>query len=83
MNKSKMMNANELAAQRWREGKPAEDPEKTKRWGRITAKPSEYLVVMRRGAVRERVSGQGGSCFKWPWDSVAIVPTSLQRLSFE
>ena len=27
-------------------------------------------------------SGQGASCFKWPWDSVAIVPTSIQRLQF-
>jgi regulator of protease activity HflC (stomatin/prohibitin superfamily) len=37
---------------------------------------------MRFGRVRERSSGQGSSCFKWPWDAVAIVPTSLQRLHF-
>ncbi|WP_342374973.1 SPFH domain-containing protein [Myxococcus stipitatus] len=68
-------------AEGWRAGKPAEDPEKMKRWGLITARPSEFLVHMRRGRVRE-VSGQGASCFKLPGDSVAIVPTSIQRLQF-
>jgi flotillin len=66
----------------WRTGKPVEDPEKTKRWGFVTAKPSEYLVHVRRGKVLQKSSGQGASCFKWPWDAVAIIPTSLQRLSF-
>jgi regulator of protease activity HflC (stomatin/prohibitin superfamily) len=65
----------------WREGRPVEDPEKTKRWGFVTAKPSEYLVHVRRGKVL-RSSGQGATCFKWPWDAVAVVPTSLQRLTF-
>lgn len=65
----------------WRAGKPAEDPEKMKRWGLITARPSEFLIHMRRGRVRE-VSGQGASCFKLPGDAVAIVPTSVQRLRF-
>ncbi|MCE9668136.1 SPFH domain-containing protein [Myxococcus stipitatus] len=68
-------------AEGWRAGKPAEDPEKMKRWGLITARPSEFLVHMRRGRVRD-VSGQGASCFKLPGDSVAIVPTSIQRLQF-
>jgi len=36
---------------------------------------------VRRGKVTAR-SGQGATCFKWPWDAVAIVPTSLQRLTF-
>ncbi|MEL6545208.1 MAG: hypothetical protein AAFQ82_11330, partial [Myxococcota bacterium] len=40
----------------WRSQRPAEDPEKTKRWGRITAKPSEYLVVMRNGVVKENAN---------------------------
>lgn len=66
----------------WRDGKPLEDPEKQKRWGFVTARPSEYLVHVRRGRVRARSSGQGQSCFKWPWDAVAIVPTSLQRLAY-
>ncbi len=69
-------------AEGWREGKPVEDPEKTKSWGFITAKPSEYLVHVRRGRVMARTSGQGGSCFKLPWDSVAIIPTTLSRLQF-
>ncbi|MFN7134135.1 MAG: SPFH domain-containing protein, partial [Myxococcales bacterium] len=67
----------------WRAGKPVEDPEKTKRWGFVTAKPSEYLVHMRKGKVLHRTSGQGATCFKWPWDSVAIIPTTIQRLFFQ
>lgn len=65
----------------WRAGKPEEDPEKMKKWGLITARPSEFLIHMRRGRVRE-ISGQGASCFKLPGDAVAIVPTSVQRLHF-
>jgi len=65
----------------WRQGRPVEDPEKVKRWGLVTAKPSEYLVHVRRGQVTSR-SGQGASCFKWPWESVALVPTSLQKIRF-
>lgn len=66
----------------WRQGRPLEDPSKLKRWGFVTARPSEYLVHCRRGRVQRRSSGQGATCFKWPWDSVAVVPTSLQRLRF-
>jgi hypothetical protein len=66
----------------WRSGKPVEDPDKLKRWGWVTAKPSEYLVCTRRGTIDARRSGQGGRVFKWPWDSVAIVPTTLQRIEF-
>ncbi len=49
-------------------------------WGRVTANANEFLIQMRRGKVIR--SGQGLSCFKWPWDSVAIVPTSIAKLSF-
>jgi hypothetical protein len=66
----------------WRTGRPIEDPHKTKRWGFVAAKPSEYLVHVRRGRVRTRSSGQGAVCFKLPWDSVAVIPTSLQQLRF-
>lgn len=69
--------------QGWRSGKPEEDPEKMKRWGVVAAKPSEFLVHVRNGRVLSSSSGQGASCFKWPWDAVAIVPTSLQRLTFK
>ncbi|MBL8940409.1 MAG: SPFH domain-containing protein, partial [Archangium sp.] len=67
-------------AQGWRRGKPEEDPDKVKRWGVISAKPSEFLIRMRGGEVI--TSGQGATVFKWPWDSVAIVPTTVQRLQF-
>jgi hypothetical protein len=66
----------------WRTGKPVEDPEKLKRWGWIGAKPSEYLVCTRRGEIDRRRSGQGVRIFKWPWDTIAIVPTTLQRIEF-
>lgn len=66
----------------WRTGKPIEDPDKLKRWGFIGAKPSEYLVCTRRGQIDRRRSGQGVRIFKWPWEAVAIVPTTLQRIEF-
>jgi flotillin len=66
----------------WRTGRPVEDPQKTKPFGLVQAKPSEFLVHVRGGRVRSRSSGQGASCFKWPCDSVAVIPTSLQQLSF-
>ena len=65
----------------WRQGRPVEDPAKTKGWGFVTAKPSEFLVHCRRGRVL-RSSGQGATCFKLPWDSVAIIPTTINRLQF-
>jgi len=52
------------------------------RWGFVTAKPSEFLVHVRGGRVLEKSSGQGASAFKWPWDSIALVPTTLQKLQF-
>jgi regulator of protease activity HflC (stomatin/prohibitin superfamily) len=64
----------------WRRGKPEEDPEKMKRWGWVSAKPSEFLICMRGGKVV--LSGQGATTFKWPWESVSIVPTTVQRLHF-
>lgn len=64
----------------WRRGKPEEDPEKMKRWGWMSAKPSEFLICMRGGKVT--TSGQGATVFKWPWESVSTVPTTVQRLHF-
>jgi hypothetical protein len=66
----------------WRTGKPVEDPEKLKRWGWVSAKPSEYLVTTRNGQIDRKRSGQGARVFKWPWHAVAIVPTTLQRIEF-
>ena len=50
------------------------------RWGRVVAKPHEFLIQMRQGRIVK--SGQGTSCFKWPGDSVAVLPTSIAKLSF-
>ncbi len=50
------------------------------KWGRVTAQPNEFLIQMRNAQVVR--AGQGASCFKWPSDSVAIVQTSLAKLSF-
>lgn len=66
----------------WRAGKPIEDPDKLKSWGFVTAKPSEYLVVVNGGRINMRRSGQGMRIWKWPWNAVAIVPTSLQQIEF-
>jgi flotillin len=70
----------ETSISHWRSGKPQEDPDKTKKWGWIQAKPSEFLICMRGGHVTKK--GQGLALFKWPWDAVAIVPTTIQRLVF-
>lgn len=67
----------------WRQGKPVEDPDKLKSWGWISAKPSEYLIYLRDGKVHPRLSGQGARVFKMPWETVAIVPTTLQKIRFE
>lgn len=50
------------------------------RWGMVTAAPHEFLVQLRAGTVI--VAQQGGSCFKWPSDTVALVDTSVRRLQF-
>jgi flotillin len=49
-------------------------------WGRVVAEPHEYLVHTRGGRVINH--GQGIACFKFPSDSVAIIPTSIAKLSF-
>ncbi len=49
-------------------------------WGRVTAAPHQFLIHLRRGKVRR--AGHGQTCFKWPGDSVALVPTSIVKLTF-
>jgi flotillin len=49
-------------------------------WGRVTAEPHEFLIQIRDGRVKH--SGQGASCFKWPADSVALLPSTIQKLQF-
>jgi regulator of protease activity HflC (stomatin/prohibitin superfamily) len=50
------------------------------RWGRVSAKPSEYLVKIRRGRIVQH--GPGLSVFIWPWDTYTIIPTSIQQATF-
>jgi flotillin len=49
-------------------------------WGTVTAAPHECLIHLRRGQVLRQE--QGGSCFKRPSDTVAMVDTSVHRLQF-
>jgi flotillin len=50
------------------------------KWGRVTAEPHEYLIQIKNGKVKAH--GQGISVFKWPSDSIAIMPTSIAKLQF-
>ncbi len=59
------------------------DPSRMKRFGFISAKPSEFLIVYRNGRLRTSITGQGGRCFKWPSDTVAIIPTTLKEVVFQ
>jgi|GEM_PF-1966416 len=54
-----------------------------KKWGFISALPSEYLIHYRHGKFSEKTSGQGAGCFKWFTDNVFIIPTSLKEIVFE
>jgi len=51
-----------------------------RRFGRVAARPSEYLIQLRRGKIFRH--GPGLSVFVWPSDSVTILPTSIQRVAF-
>ncbi len=51
-----------------------------KRWGRVWAKPSEYLIKIRKGQVVTH--GPGLSVYLWPGDTCTILPTSIQRVTF-
>jgi hypothetical protein len=51
-----------------------------KRWGRVAARPSEYLIKIRKGKVVRH--GPGLSVFLWPGDTCTVIPTSIQRATF-
>jgi flotillin len=51
-------------------------------WGWVSARPSEFLVVYRGGALSQSLSRQGGRFFKWPSDSYVVVPTTLKEVVF-
>ena len=49
-------------------------------WGRVSAAPHEHLILLRDGKLIR--AQQGGSCWRWPGDTVALVDTSVKRLQF-
>ena len=62
----------------WQAGKPMETPTRPRsgassRRGRA----SSWCACAGQGIRRA-----GASCFKWPWESLAIIPTTVQRLRF-
>src|SRR3954468_19292960 len=57
-------------------------PEPMRRWGFVAARPSEFLIVYRKGKVAERLCGQGGRFWKWPSDTYVVVPTTLKEVVF-
>lgn len=54
--------------------------EKKRTWGRLSARPSEYVIKLRNGRVTAH--GPGLNVFLWPKDSHAIIPTTIQRVGF-
>ena len=52
-------------------------------WGYVAAYPHEYLIHFRNGKLNPKSSGQGARCFKWPNDTVFIIPTSLKEIVFQ
>lgn len=52
-------------------------------WGFVAAYPHEYLIHFQNGKLNPKSSGQGARCFKWPNDTVFIIPTSLKEIVFQ
>lgn len=59
-----------------------DDYRQKKRFGYISALPSEHLIHFRKGNIQKKTSGQGASCFKRWRDTVFIIPTSLKEIIF-
>ena len=51
--------------------------------GYVSAYPNEFLIHYRGGKFREKSSGHGAQCFKFPGDTVIIIPTSLKQIVFQ
>lgn len=51
-------------------------------WGWVSARPSEHLIVFRKGKLAEALGGQGGRFFKRPSDTYVLVPTTLKEVVF-
>ncbi len=60
-----------------------DDKRLKKTWGNIAAYPHEYLIHFRSGKINTKTSGQGARCFKFPNDTVFIIPTSLKEIVFQ
>jgi regulator of protease activity HflC (stomatin/prohibitin superfamily) len=60
-----------------------DDRRARKRFGFITAYPHEFLIHYRKGRFSGATSGIGRSIFKWPRDSVCLIPLSLKELVFQ
>jgi len=54
-----------------------------KRWGHVSAAPSEHLIVYRRGALSPGLCRQGGRFFKWPSDTYVTIPTTFKEICFQ
>ncbi|NEO86515.1 MAG: hypothetical protein F6J87_19980 [Spirulina sp. SIO3F2] len=59
------------------------DNRTSKVFGYVSAYPNEYLIHYRKGKFRKRSSGQGAQCFKFPGDTVVIIPSSLKQIVFQ
>jgi regulator of protease activity HflC (stomatin/prohibitin superfamily) len=62
---------------------PESAADRLPRFGYVTGKPSEYLIVYRRGRLLESACGQGARFFRWPGDEVAVVPTTFKEVRFQ
>lgn len=60
-----------------------DDRRLSKSWGWVAAKPSEFLIVYRKGTLSEELCGQGARVWKRPSDTIAIVPTTLKEVVFQ
>ena len=54
-----------------------------KRWGHVSAAPSEHLIVYRRGILIPSLCRQGGRFFKWPSDTYVTIPTTFKEICFQ
>lgn len=62
---------------------PENASDRLPRFGYVTAKPSEYLIVYRNGKLLSKASGQGARFFRFPGDEVSVVPTTFKEVRFQ
>ena len=54
-----------------------------KKWGYVSAAPSEHLIVYRAGQLEPGLCGQGGRFFKRPSDTYVTIPTTFKEICFQ